>query len=290
MEKVIITGKDSYIGNHIQEWLEQKEDCYDVGQLDVKSDSWRKSGFTGTDVIIHVAGIVHRPKVKSWELYEKINIDLPVEIAGRAKKDGVKQFIFFSTMAVYGIGKQLEPAVIDRSSPLRPADMYGKSKYLAEQKLEKMADNNFIVSIVRPPNVYGRNCRGKYMKGFVSIVKILPVIPAVYENVKQSMLYIDNLSEAVRLIIENKKSAVFMLQDTEAVSAVTLMQKIAVGLHKNIKTSKCFGFFVHLLSFLPAVKKVYGGVEYSLELSDCFNNSYAVVPFEEAIRRTVENA
>lgn len=284
---VLISGADSYIGTHIEDWLKNKG--HEVSCVDVRNDDWKKSDFTSFDAIIHVAGIVHRKDITDWEIYKKVNVDLPFEIAQKAKSEKVKQFVFFSSMSVYGIDKELpNSGFIDENTPLNPTTLYGKSKAVAEEKLIPLEDENFTVSIVRPPNVYGKNCKGGYITNFTAITRKVPVIPMVFEDAKQSMLYIDNLCELCRLIVESKAGGVFTPQDDISVSAVKLMDSIGKGIGKKVKFSKFFGKCVTPFSGISVVKKVYGGLEYSKESSSCFENKYIVVPFDEAIIFTVK--
>lgn len=284
--KILIIGKNSYIGNHIYEWLTQH--CYQVTQLDVLTDEWKSYDYIPYDAIVHVAGIVHQPKCQDWELYKRVNTDMPIAIATMAKAQGVKQYVFFSTMGVYGVGKRLKPTVVDANTPLQADSMYGKSKLMAEKGLAKLQDETFDVAFVRPPSVYGKGCRGGYITGFTSIVRKLPVIPRAYENVKQSFIYIDNLSELVRLVIENRLHGAFCPQDEKAVNANELLEAIAKGIGKKYRDSGFLGLYVRMFSFIPLVNKAYGGVEYAQSLSNIEGLDYVVVPFEEGMRRTVE--
>lgn len=282
---ILIIGKNSYIGNHIDEWLTKHG--HQVTQLDVLTDEWKSYDYSPYDAIVHVAGIVHQPKCQDWELYKRVNTDMPIAIATMAKAQGVKQHVFFSTMGVYGVGKKLLPNVIDKNTSLHPDGMYGKSKLMAEEGLAKLQDECFDVAFVRPPSVYGKGCRGGYITGFTSIVRKLPVIPKAYENVKQSFIYIDNLSELVRLVIEKRLHGAFCPQDEKAVNANELLEAIAKGIGKKYRGSKFLGLFVRLFSFIPLVNKAYGGVEYAQALSIIEGLDYVVVPFEEGMRRTI---
>ncbi len=283
--QILIIGKNSYIGNHINEWLNNHG--HHVEQLDVLKDEWKTFDYSPYDVIVHVAGIVHQPNCKDWELYKRVNADMPVEIAKMAKRCGVKQYIFFSSMGVYGVDKKLTPNTIDINTPLLPNDMYGRSKLMAEEGLRKLQDSIFNVVCVRPPSVYGKGCRGGYISGFASIVRVLPIIPRVYEDVKQSFIYIDNLSEFVRLAIVNNLNGNYCPQDDKAVSANELLEAIASGMCKKYRSSSLMGLFVRLISFMPIVKKAYGGIAYDKSLSDIEKMNYVVVPFEEGMKRTV---
>lgn len=283
--RVLIIGKNSYIGNHIDEWLTTKG--WKVDQLDVLQSGWDQFDYSSYDSVVHVAGIVHQPDCNDWDLYKRVNTDMPSKIASLAKGQGVRSYVYFSSMAVYGLSKRLKPTIINNSSELNANTMYGKSKLMAEQALSELQDESFNVSFVRPPSVYGKGCKGNYISGFSSVVKKLPVIPIAFQNVKQSMIYIDNLCELVYLIIEKDLNGVFCPQDNMAVSANDILKAIGDGLGKPVKTSRFLGLFVKVFSFVPIVVKAYGGIEYAQSLSDIQGLDYQKVSFEEGMHRTV---
>lgn len=284
---ILIIGKNSYIGNHIDEWLSRYG--HKVEQLDVLTEDWNNYDYSSFDAIVHVAGIVHRPDCKDWELYKRVNTDMPVKIATMAKEQGVKQYIYFSTMGVYQANKKLGASVVDATTPLlsNSSSFYGMSKLMAEEALTKLQEEGFSVAFVRPPSVYGKGCKGGYITGFKKIAQMLPVIPRAYENACQSFIYIDNLSECVRLIVENHLGGVFCPQDDEIPNANRLLEVICKGIGKTYRSSRLLGICLQLLSFIPLVKKAYGGIEYSRTLSDIPELDYVVVSFEEGMRRTV---
>ena len=158
---------------------------------------------------------------------------------------------------------------------------------MAEIELAKLQDGTFDVAFVRPPSVYGRGCRGGYITGFKKIAQMLPIIPRAYENACQSFIYIDNLCECVRLIVEKHLSGGFCPQDDEIPNANRLLEVICKGIGKAYRSSRLLGLCLQLVSFIPLVKKAYGGIEYSRILSDIPGMDYVVVPFEEGMRRTV---
>lgn len=286
--KVCIIGKNSYIGNHLDNWLTQNG--HEVFQLDVLTEDWRTFDYSGFDAVVHVAGIVHRPDCKDEKLYHEVNTIMPATIAENFKRSTQSRatFVFLSTMAVFGIFKRLSKNVITADTPLSPVGLYGQSKAAAEERLLKLQDGSFDVVVVRPPNVYGKYCRGNYISGFVQAVKKLPVIPVAYTDVKQSMLYIDNLCEFIRLSIEQKRHGVFMPQDDKAVSAVEITTAIARALDMKPRNSRLLGLAVHLGSLVPLIQKAYGGVEYDMSLSHIEGMDYVIVPFDEAILRTIK--
>lgn len=289
MKNILITGENGYIGKHIGQWLVNQENKeYKVSYLNVRTDDWKNDSFRGVDAIVHTAGIVHQPQITDWDTYYNINVLLTEHLALKAKNEGVKQFIFLSSMSVYGVGKALKQNVITEKTVCKPTNLYGKSKFEAESALQKLEDTNFHISIVRPPNVYGYKCKGNYIAGFTMAVKKLPMIPYAYSDVKQSMIYIDNLTELVRLIIESEKSGIYMPQDIKPVSAVELMREISRNIGKTDHQSKLLGHIVHLLGFTAIIKKVYGGVQYSEQLSNCFGGKYVICNFDDAMKITVQ--
>ena len=153
MKRILITGANSYIGTSFEKWLQQWPDKYYVNTIDMIDGSWRQKSFTGYDVVFHVAGIAHvKETKKNKELYYRVNRDLTYETATKARAEGVKHFIFLSSMSVYGI----ENGVINRNTLLNPTTNYGKSKLQAEKLIQPLNDDSFKVVILRPPMVYGK--------------------------------------------------------------------------------------------------------------------------------------
>lgn len=156
MKKILITGAGSYIGTSFNNYMGQFKDKYKVDIIDLKNKSWCKKSFSGYDVVFHVAGIAHIKETnENKDLYYKVNRDLTIEVARKAKKDKVKQFIFLSSMSVYG----LEIGIINKDTIPNPNTNYGKSKLEAEEGLNKLAASDFNVVILRPPMVYGACCK-----------------------------------------------------------------------------------------------------------------------------------
>ena len=287
---ILIIGKNSYIGNHLDEWLTRNGHV--VEQLDVLTDEWKTFDYSSYNAIVHVAGIVHRPDCKDWSLYKSVNTDMPLRIASMYKEsrstNGNKGlYVYFSTMGVYEAGKSLQSCIVDEKTPLKSESMYGKSKLMAEEGLSKIKDDTLDIAFVRPPSVYGKGCRGGYISGFTTIVRLLPIFPKAYLSARQSFIYIDNLCECVRLIVEKRLTGAFCPQDDEIPNANELFETIATGIGKRYLDSRFLGLLLQVFSFVPLVKKAYGGIEYSRSLSDIEGLNYVVVPFREGMRRTV---
>src|SRR5699024_314080 len=159
MKKILITGTTGYIAVNLKNWLETKPNDFIVDMLSVREKDWMNFEFGKYDTIIHTAAIVHSNDKISID-YELINVDLTKEIAQRAKQSGVKHFIFYSTMGVYGV----DSGYINDETKPDPKTDYAKSKLRAEKILQSLVSDNFKVTILRPPLVYGENCPGNYQR------------------------------------------------------------------------------------------------------------------------------
>ena len=283
--RVLIVGKRSYIGSRIKSHLESSG--HRVFEADAENGEWETADYSSFDSVVHVAAIVHQNAKNADEaVFEKVNTQLPVSVAKLAKNSSVSQFVFISTMAVYGKNKSLKKAetVIDRGTFEAAREGYGGSKLKAEKQLKALEDDSFRVAVVRPPNVYGPGCRGNYIPLFGKLSLKLPICPYAFSDIRQSMLYIDNLSELIRLTVEQKTGGVYHPQDDEAPDAARLIGLIRSCYGKKTVYSKFLGFFVKLLGWLPVIKKIYGGIQYDYSLSACFENKYQIVSFEDGIK------
>ena len=288
MKKILITGANSYIGTSFENHLKQWPGDYAVDTLDMIGDAWRETSFRGYDAVFHAAGLVHIAKSKNdpaqAAFYEKINTHLAVETAQKAKAEGVKQFIFMSSASVYGLTAPMGKVVmITKDTPLTPADNYGISKAKAEEGLAALAGEGFKLAVLRPPMIYGKGCKGNY-RTMAKLAKKLPVFPWV-EN-QRSMLYIDNLSEFVRLIVEDEAEGVFCPQNEEYVNTSDMVSLIAHANGKDILLVKGFGWALKLLRPVTGmVDKAFGSLCYDFELSR-YSKDYCVKTLQESVMET----
>ena len=251
---------------------------YEVKSISTYDDIWRNEDFCNYDIVFHVAGIAHiKSKKITKEIYYKVNYKLTEEIACKAKESGVKQFIFMSSMSVYGISS----GMIDKNTTTNPKTYYGWSKLLAEQKLLSLQDNSFNISIVRAPMIYGRGCKGNY-KLLSNIASKLPLFPDI--NNSRSMIYIDNLSSFIKKIIDNNMYGIFFPQNQEYICTSKMVYEIAKNHGKNIRLTKVFN---PLLSVLPfgIIDKVFGDLKY--EKKDTCNDVSFIQSIIDAERDNV---
>lgn len=265
MKKILIIGASSYIGNRLEEWLGNYPNIYSIDKISIRDDKWKQVDFSVYDVVFHAAGIVHLKETKeNASLYFRVNRDLAHETAIKAKNDGVSQFIFLSSMSVYGV----KNGVIDKSSPLNPKSNYGKSKLQAEELIKPLDDDLFKTAIIRPPMIYGKGCKGNYPR-LASVALKLPIFPDV-ENMR-SMIYIDNLCEFVRLLIDDLSSGLFTPQNMEYVRSSEMVELIAEAHGKKIRMTKLFNPLIRLLR-TEVVNRVFGDLVYEKSASEYKRN------------------
>lgn len=289
MKCILITGANSYIGTSFENYIKDNfSEQYAVDTVDMIDGSWREKSFSEYDAVFHVAGIAHSDNGKispeKEKLYYTVNTDLTIEVAKKAKSDGVKQFIFMSSAIVYGesapIGKT---KIIKKNTPVSPANCYGDSKVQAENGILPLNDNCFRVVILRPPMIYGKGSKGNYPL-LSKLAQKLPLFP--YVKNERSMLYIDNLAEFVRLMAENEESGIFWPQNAEY-SNTSEMVKLIGQIHgKRVCLIKGLGWVMKIMShFTGLVNKAFGNMTYDQSMSD-YAFDYHVVDFKDSIERT----
>ena len=156
-------------------------------------------------------------------------------------------------------------------------------KKKAEEGLQNLQDSGFKVAILRPPMIYGKGCKGNYQT-MAKLAKKLPVFPWV-DN-QRSMLYMENLAECIRLLIDDCADGIFCPQNREYVNTSDLVSTIAHIHGRNLILVKGFTWALKLLrSVTGIVDKAFGSLCYDFELSR-YPKDYCVKNFQESILET----
>ncbi|MFW2591764.1 NAD-dependent epimerase/dehydratase family protein [Aliarcobacter butzleri] len=255
MSKLLITGSNGFIGNY---FINNYKSKYDIKTFSFLKDDINTLDCNTIDIVFHLSALVHQMGGASANEYEKINVIQTIELAKKAKESGVKHFVFMSTVKVYG---EETNSKYTENTVCNPEDDYGKSKLKAEQELQKLEDENFKISIIRTPIVYGYGVKAN-IKNLINLVNKVPVLPFGKIKNKRSMVYIGNLCHLVDEIIIQKKSGIFLACDDEPLSTSKLIDLIAKNLVKKTYLIK-IPFFESLLKILkPSFhKRLYGSLE-----------------------------
>lgn len=285
MKHFLIIGEHSYIGSAYKKWLQPYGEDYQVDVVSSRNEAWKQVDFGKYDSILHTAGIAHvDAKAQMEQLYYKINRDLTIACCQKAKADGAGQFVFLSSIIVYGESQSLKPVVLTKNTIPVPNGFYGESKLEAEEGILPLENEQFKVAVVRPPMVYGKGSKGNYPK-LARLACTIPFFPGLKNE--RSMIHIDNLCECLRLIMEKGIGGIFCPQNKEYVKTGELVRQIAKEHGKKMYlVNLCNPLIRVLAKKVTLVNKVFGTFVYDKDMSDCFEGRYQVVDFKESIQRT----
>ena len=252
---VLVTGASGFVGSYFVEKYSSK---YKIKTFSFLKDDINNLNCTDVDVVFHLSALVHQMGGASFKEYERVNVNQTLELAKKAKEHSVKQFVFMSTVKVYG--EETNVKYTEKSS-YNPEDEYGKSKLKAELELQKLQNESFKVSIIRTPIVYGYGVKAN-IKNLIGLVNKVPVLPFGKIENKRSLVYIGNLCHMVNVVIEQQKSGIFLASDDESLSTTRLITLIAKNSEKKVYLIK-IPFFENLFKMLkPSFhKRLYGSLE-----------------------------
>lgn len=295
--KVLIIGKGSYIGESFKTYANKNYTTnFEIDEVDTINPDWKDVDFSVYDIVYHVAGIAHADvgnvsnEVK--EKYYKINTDLAIQVAEKAKNEGVKEFIFMSSMIVYGDSAPYGTTkIIDKNTIPCPANFYGDSKLQADVAVRELADDNFKVIVLRPPMIYGKGSKGNYPL-LAKLAKTSPVFPNI-EN-QRSMLHIDNLCEflcQIMLVDVKQNATVLIPQNSEWTKTSDMVREIAKVSNTKTIVTKLFNPCVYIAHKIPGkinglVDKAFGNNCYEFLISNYDGINYNINDFTESIFKT----
>lgn len=287
VKKVMLVGTGGYVGCKFTEYIDKNYSDWKIDAVDSMNNKWAEADFHGYDAVYNVSGLAHaNARHGSEEQYYEVNGKLPIDVATKAKAEGVPIFIQMSSQIVYGdmSGLGEEKIITAETVPSEPT-IYGKSKMMAERGLQTLVDENFQVAIMRPPLIYSEFARDNFPR-LVNFAKRMPIFPKL-EN-KQSMVYIDNLCELIRLIIENNKGGIYFPQQECYIETSKIVADIAKAVGNKMWQPRFFNPLLRLLSKVPQlgfIHKAFGSIAYDMEMSNHFDGTYRVVSYEESVRR-----
>ncbi len=182
MPSILITGCAGYVGSallpHVlkqgyrvrgvdnllydDDGLKKIYSEFEFIEGDLRNSHVRRAALKGIETVIHLAAISTDPAGKSLaRLTVETNMEMTESLGREAKEAGVKKFIYASTGSVYHAVPPLKD-IVSEDIPLNPQSAYSLSKYVSEEKLLDLADNDFMVIIFRKATLYGQSPRMRY--------------------------------------------------------------------------------------------------------------------------------
>ena len=204
--RLLLTGSNGFIGKY---FINNYQNKHNIKTFSFLNDDINNLEMANAEVVFHLSALVHQMGGATKEEYEKVNVTQTLDLAKKVKASGVKHFIFMSTVKVYGEETDIS---YTENSVCNPQDEYGKSKLQAEQELQKLEDDNFKVSIIRTPIVYGYDVKAN-IKSLINLIKKVPVLPFGKIENRRSMVFIGNLCHLIDEIIIQEKAGIFLASE-----------------------------------------------------------------------------
>jgi nucleoside-diphosphate-sugar epimerase len=264
MKTILITGANGFIGRALAvELIQQGFNivCAVRSEFQLPSAQtviipdlelpifWSKY-LAGVDCVIHAAARVHKKdndEASAEEDYYKTNILATLNLAQAAADNGVKRFIFLSTVKVNGENTKPRKPFCENDAP-NPQDKYSISKCQAEEGLRAIGrQTGMEIVIIRPPLVYGPGVKANFASMIDALQRQVP-LPLGSINNKRSFLYMGNLVNFIVHCISHPKAAnqIFLVSDGCDVSTPELLINCAAAL----------GIKARLLSISPSFLKM----------------------------------
>lgn len=237
--------------------------------------------------IVHCAGLAHQMTPVPAESYFEINHRKTIELAKAAIDRGIPHFIFLSTTKVFGDASPNQ--VFDESSDCKPNDPYGESKWLAEKDLMGMATSKFVVSIIRPPLVFGPGVKGNFSR----LIRLLDSpwpMPFGSAGSQRSMVFVDNLIALIMALLNSPKTGVFHAGEEHAPTVKELAVELRNSLSRPARMVPVPKPIISVLRLAAPslVSRLFDGFVIENKQTCEALNFHPPVRFDAGIRTTVE--
>ena len=246
--RILVTGASGFVGSAVCRELELRgstvlmavrrharpdDNAVVIGDIDSKTQ-WTEA-LEKVDVVVHLAARVHvmqDTEIDPLAAFRTVNVDGTTRLAQCASKAGVRRFIYVSSIKVNG---EESPIPYNEEMAVNPLDPYGQSKWEAEQALRKIADETGLeVVILRPPLVYGPGVKANFLKLLRWVKHGIPLPLGAVHN-RRSMIYLENLTDAINVCVDHPKAAnrTFLVSDAQDIATPTLIRMLAKAMGKK---------------------------------------------------------
>lgn len=204
----------------------------EVAGLGTNAD-WSEA-LQGVSTVIHLAArvhVMHDTSSDPLEEFRRINVAGTLHLARQAVANGVKRFVFVSSIKVNGEATAVEYPFREADSPA-PCDSYGISKWEAEVGLRELAAQTGLeVVIVRPPLLYGPQVKGNFAQ-MLNVLGKGVYLPFASVWNQRSLIYVGNMADALILCAMHPAAAnqTYLVCDGEDVSTPDLLRMAGMAL------------------------------------------------------------
>ena len=193
-----------------------------------------KEAVSDTAKTVVLLAAEHRDDVAPTSLYYDVNVQGTKNVLDALDKKGIKNIIFTSSVAVYGLNKQ-NP---DEMHTADPFNHYGKSKWQAEEVLREWYNKdpvNKSLTIIRPTVIFGERNRGNVYNLLNQIASGKFLMVGKGTNIK-SMAYVGNVAAFIKFCIESQKPGYLLFNyiDKPDMNTNNLVKQVEKSLGKKM--------------------------------------------------------
>ena len=207
----------------------------------------------GVQVVIHLAARVHVMADQTADPlreFRRVNTDWTERLARTAVSQGVRRFVYMSSVKVNG--EESRAPFTEQDAP-NPQDPYGISKWEAEQALARVSSQTGLeVVVVRSPLVYGPGVGGNFLALMNVLRREIP-LPLDRVNNRRSLIFRENLVDVLIHCVQDRRAAgrTYLVSDGEDLSTPDLIRRLAKALGLSprlwpmpLSMLRCLGQFI----------------------------------------------
>lgn len=310
--KVLVTGASGFVGSALCGHLLAKgqtvtgavrnmpENPLPGVEYRVVSDlsaetNWREA-LVGMGAVVHCAARVHIMKETSTDplaAFREMNVKGTACLAGQLADNGVKRFVFISSIKVNGETTSGHPFTADDTPA--PKDPYGISKWETEQVLQRIAEKTGLeVVIIRPPLVYGPGVRANFLRLMQAVKRGMP-LPLGAINNRRSLVALDNLMDLIDTCLNHPaaRNQTFLVSDGSDLSTTELVKNMAAALGRPTRLipvpESLLRVVAKLLGKTSIAQRLCGSLQVDINKTRDMLGWSPPVTGEEALRKTASH-
>ena len=242
--RVLVTGASGFVGPHVVAALSKAGwslrlaarrpmpspegiETVVVGDLAERID-WSEV-LRGIDHVVHMAGLAHAGPGLDEALYRRINTEATLELARAAAAAGVRRFVYLSSIkALSGV---FDGPPLAEDAPPAPTDVYGRSKWAAEQGLAALGLDWVAL---RPVLIYGPGVKAN-MAALLKLAQSPLPLPLGGLKAPRSLLAVENLADAILFALSPACPArqSYTVADREPISVAEMLAAMRAGLGRG---------------------------------------------------------
>jgi len=254
MKRVLITGSNGFIGQHLctellrcgwavrgtvrrAETRRSLPSEVETVIVDVNRDEGWPAAVSGVDAVVHLVGrthVVHDTTSDPLAAYRAVNVEGTQRVLKACVEAGVSRFIYLSSIKAVGEGGEFP---YTETSICAPEDAYGITKREAEVAVLEMASKaDLYVNILRPPLVYGPGVKGNFLQLLRLIARGIPLPLGCTHNTR-SMVFVGNLTSAIAALLDQptmKENIFHVVDDGEPLSTKDLVTRLGDLLGRKV--------------------------------------------------------